>query len=36
MKTKLLQEADGKRTFAVVLQTGDGAMEAFVEKERIG
>lgn len=39
MKTKLLHEADGKRTFAVVLQTGDEAMQclkAFAEKERIG
>lgn len=39
MKTKLLHEADGKRTFAVILQTGDEAMEclkAFAEKERVG
>lgn len=39
MKTKVLHEADGKRTFAVVLATGDEAMsclKAFAEKERIG
>jgi predicted DNA-binding protein with PD1-like motif len=39
MKTKLLHEADGKRTFAVILQTGDEAMRClgeFAQKERIG
>jgi uncharacterized protein len=39
MKTKLLHEADGKRTFAVILQTGDeamGCLKAFAEKERVG
>lgn len=39
MKTKLLHEADGKRTFAVVLQTDDEAMRClreFAEKEGIG
>jgi predicted DNA-binding protein with PD1-like motif len=39
MKTKLLHEADGKRTFAVVLQTDDEAMRClkeFAQKERIG
>jgi uncharacterized protein len=39
MKTKLLHEAAGKRTFAVILQTGDEAMRClrvFAEKERIG
>ena len=39
MKTKLLHEADGQRTFAVILQTGDEAMaclKAFAERERIG
>jgi predicted DNA-binding protein with PD1-like motif len=39
MKTKPLHEADGKRTFAVILQTDDEAMRClreFAEKERIG
>jgi len=39
MKTKLLHKADGKRTFAVILQTDDEAMRClreFAEKERIG
>jgi predicted DNA-binding protein with PD1-like motif len=39
MKSKLLHDADGKRTFAVVLQTDDeamGCLRAFAEKERIG
>ena len=39
MKIKLLHEAEGKRTFAVILQTGDEAMRClgeFAEKERIG
>ena len=39
MKTKLLYEADGKRTFAVVLQTDDEAMRClkeFAQRERIG
>jgi predicted DNA-binding protein with PD1-like motif len=38
MKTKLLHEVDGKRTFAVVMQTDDEAMaclKAFAEKERL-
>jgi predicted DNA-binding protein with PD1-like motif len=36
---KLLHEADGKRTFAVILQTDDEAMRClkeFAERERIG
>jgi uncharacterized protein len=39
MKSKLLHEADGKRTFAVILQTDDeamGCLRAFAEKERLG
>ena len=39
MRTKLLHEADGKRTFAVILQTNDEAMaclNAFAAKERLG
>jgi len=39
MRSKLLHEANGKRTFAVVLQTGDEAMaclRSFAEKERLG
>ena len=39
MQSKLLDERDGKRTFAVVLQTGDEAMRClqdFAGKERIG
>jgi hypothetical protein len=39
MKTKLLHEIDGKRTFAVVLASGDEAMaclKAFAEQEKIG
>ena len=39
MKTKTLHEADGKRTFAVVLETGDEAMaglETFARQHRIG
>lgn len=39
MKTKLLHEADGKRTIAVILQTDDEAMRClreFAEKERLG
>ena len=39
MKTKLLHEAGGKRTFAVILQTDDEAMRClkdFAERERIG
>jgi uncharacterized protein len=39
MRTKLLHEAAGQRTFAVILQTGDEAMtclKAFAEKEKIG
>jgi len=39
MKTKLLHDADGKRTFAIILQTGDEAiscLKTFAERERIG
>jgi predicted DNA-binding protein with PD1-like motif len=39
MQSKLLEERAGKRTFAVVLQTGDEAMRClqdFAAKERIG
>ena len=39
MKTKTLHEADGKRTVAVVLATGDEAMaslETFARQHRIG
>ena len=39
MKSKLLHEAAGKRTFAVILQTDDEAMRClkeFAEKEGIG
>jgi predicted DNA-binding protein with PD1-like motif len=39
MQTKLLHEAHGKRTFAVVLQTDDeaiGCLLQFAVKERIG
>lgn len=39
MQTKLLHEADGKRTFAVILQKGDEAMRClqdFAVKERLG
>jgi uncharacterized protein len=39
MQSKLLDERGGKRTFAVVLQTGDEAMRClqdFATKERIG
>lgn len=39
MKTKLLHQSDGKRTFAVILQTNDeamGCLKQFAEKERIG
>lgn len=38
MRTQLLDERDGKRTFAVVLDTGDEVMaclEAFAEQERL-
>jgi uncharacterized protein len=38
MQSKLLHEADGKRTFAVILQKGDEAMrclQAFAVKERL-
>lgn len=38
MKSKLLHEVDGKRTFAVVLQTGDEAMaclKSFAERESV-
>jgi predicted DNA-binding protein with PD1-like motif len=38
MRSKLLNETDGQRTFAVVLQTGEeamGCLQTFVEKERI-
>ena len=39
MQSKLLHEADGKRTFAVILQKGDEAMrclQGFAAKERLG
>jgi uncharacterized protein len=39
VKTKLLHEADGKRTFAVILVTGDeavGCLKAFATTERLG
>ena len=39
MQSKLLHEADGKRTFAVILQNGDEAMRClqdFAAKERLG
>ncbi len=39
MKTKLLHEAYGKRTFAVILETGDEALsclKTFAAKERLG
>jgi uncharacterized protein len=39
MQSKLLHEADGKRTFAVILQMGDEAMRClqdFAVKERLG
>lgn len=39
MKTKLLHEVNGKRTFAVVLATGDEAvtcLKDFAAKERLG
>jgi predicted DNA-binding protein with PD1-like motif len=38
MKMKLIHQADGQRTFAVVLQTGDEAvscMKAFAERESL-
>lgn len=39
MQTKLLHEEGGKRTFAVILQTGDEAMrclQEFATRERLG
>src|SRR5215831_7423169 len=39
MQTKLLNQDDGRRTFAVILKTGDEAMHClqdFVARERIG
>ena len=39
MQSKLLHEADGKRTFALILQNGDEAMRClqdFAVKERLG
>jgi predicted DNA-binding protein with PD1-like motif len=39
MQTKLIHEEGGKRTFAVILQTGDEAMSClckFAARERIG
>jgi predicted DNA-binding protein with PD1-like motif len=39
MQSKLLHEADGKRTFAVILQKGDEAMrclQGFAAKESLG
>jgi uncharacterized protein len=38
MRSKLLNDMQGQRTFAVVLETGDeamGCLQTFVEKERI-
>ena len=38
MKTKLIQQADDQRTFAVVLQTGDDSVSCikeFAERERL-
>lgn len=38
MKTKLIHQADGQKTFAVVLQTGDEAvscLKTFAERERL-
>src|SRR5436190_554014 len=38
MKTKLIHEADGRRTFAIVLQSGDEAMteiKSFAHRERL-
>jgi predicted DNA-binding protein with PD1-like motif len=39
MQSKLLHDDNGKRTFAVILQTGDeamGSLQEFAAKERIG
>ena len=39
MRTKLLHEDDGKRTFAVIMETGDEAMACLAEfatREKIG
>jgi predicted DNA-binding protein with PD1-like motif len=39
MQSKLLHNDNGKRTFAVILQTGDeaiGSLQEFAAKERIG
>ena len=39
MQSKLLHEADGKRSFAVILQKGDeamGCLQDFAVKERLG
>ena len=39
MKNRLLHQVDGKRTFAVVLQTGDKAMaclKQFADDEKLG
>jgi uncharacterized protein len=39
MRTKLLHEQEGKRTFAVILETGDEAMaclETFAKREHLG
>ena len=39
MQTKLLHDDDGKRTFAVILQTGDEAMrclQEFAVRQRLG
>jgi predicted DNA-binding protein with PD1-like motif len=38
MKTKLIHQADGRRTFAVVLQTGDEAIteiKSFAQRENL-
>src|SRR5690242_18096386 len=39
MKSKLLHESEGRRTFAVILQTGDEAvkcLQEFAARERLG
>jgi len=38
MRSKLLNDTQGQRTFAVILETGDeamGCLQTFIEKERI-
>lgn len=39
MQSKLIHEEGGKRTFAIILQTGDGTMhclQEFAARERLG